>query len=630
MKRKLLIPAIILCAALGSLSTSAQAQQPDSLQITQRTHPIDEVVVTGSRAKSDARLLPMTISVVDRTKIEHDNRPSLLPTLTEQVPGLFVTSRGVMGYGVSTGAAGGMSIRGIGGSPTTGVMVLIDGHPQYMGLMGHPIADAYLSPLAERVEVVRGPASVLYGSNAMGGVMNIITRKMNEDGVRTDLRAGFGSYNTLESSLTNRIRKGRFTSTITGNYDRSDGHRDNMGFEQYGGSARLGVSIAKEWSLDGSVNLTHFNASNPGMLSAPIIDNDSRITRGAASLALSNEFDNSEGALSLFYNWGRHKIDDGYSLGESPLDYRFHSRDVMAGVSWYQTTALFDGNRTTVGLDYQHFGGKAENHFLDGSSPSLIADKKMNNVAIYVDLHQSITRWLALDTGVRWDHNSQAGQEWIPQGGISILLPRDMQLKAVVAKGFRFPTIREMYMFPPQNPDLKPERVWNYELSLRQSINRFSYGVSIYYINGEDMIRTLPIDGRPKNVNTGRVENYGIEGELSWRITDHLGVAANYSYLNMKYPVVAAPEHKFYGSVSYSHGRWDLSTGAQLVRGLVTLADPITKENFLLWNANASFKAGERVSIYVRGENLLGQSYEINAGYPMPKATFSGGIKLTL
>lgn len=106
-----------------------------------------------------------------------------------------------------------MSLRGIGGPaqsgvPTTGMLVLIDGHPQYMGLFGHPISDAYQSLMAERVEVLRGPASVLYGSNAMGGVVNIVTRKMREDGVKNYLHTGYGSYNTLQSELTNRIRKG--------------------------------------------------------------------------------------------------------------------------------------------------------------------------------------------------------------------------------------------------------------------------------------------------------------------------------------------------------------------------------------------------------------------------------------
>jgi len=81
-----------------------------------------------------------------------------------------------------------------------------------MGLFGHPIADAYQTMLAERVEVVRGPASVLYGSNAMGGVINIVTRRQREEGVKTDLNVGYGSWNTLQTEAANRIRKGRFTS----------------------------------------------------------------------------------------------------------------------------------------------------------------------------------------------------------------------------------------------------------------------------------------------------------------------------------------------------------------------------------------------------------------------------------
>ena len=215
-----------------------RSETADSLR-NGKTYPIGEVVVTGTRHETDVRHLPMTISVVGRQKIVEGFQPSLLPTLTEQIPGLFVTGRGIMGYGVSGGAAGQMTLRGVGGGPTTGLLVLIDGHPQYMGLMGHPIADAYQSMLADRVEVVRGPASVLYGSNAMGGVINIVTRRMHEDGVKTDLHAGYGSYNTLETEVANQVRAGRFTSTVTGSYNRTDGHRRNMGFEQYGGYAKL-------------------------------------------------------------------------------------------------------------------------------------------------------------------------------------------------------------------------------------------------------------------------------------------------------------------------------------------------------------------------------------------------------
>ena len=196
---KKILTAILISIALPGGMLSAPA---DSLRL--KSYKLDEVVVTGTRNETDIRHLPMTISVVGRQQLEQTYQPSILPALTEQVPGLFTTSRGIMGYGVSTGAAGGMNLRGIGGSPTAGLLVLIDGHPQYMGLMGHPIADAYQTMLTDRVEVLRGPASVLYGSNAMGGVINIVTRKMQEDGVKTHAQIGYGSYNPADGSLQPR------------------------------------------------------------------------------------------------------------------------------------------------------------------------------------------------------------------------------------------------------------------------------------------------------------------------------------------------------------------------------------------------------------------------------------------
>lgn len=209
-----------------------------------------------------------------------------------------------MGYGVATGASGQMSLRGIGGPaqaglPTTGLLVLIDGHPQYMGLMGHPIADAYQTMMAERVEVLRGPASVLYGSNAMGGVINIVTRKMQEDGIRTNINIGAGSYGSVQTEATNRIRKGRFSSTVTASYNRTDGHRADMAFEQYGGYAKLGYDFTDNWKVWGDVNVTRFNATNPGSVMKPYIDNDQRITRGMTSFALENHYEKTSGALSF-------------------------------------------------------------------------------------------------------------------------------------------------------------------------------------------------------------------------------------------------------------------------------------------------------------------------------------------
>lgn len=603
------------------------AQTTDSLELI---HPIQEVIVTGNSTTVNTRLLSATKTTINRQTIESDNRTSLLPTLAEQVPGLFITSRGVMGYGVSTGAAGGMRIRGIGGAPTTGVMVLIDGNPQYMGLMGHPIADAYQSALAERVEVVSGPASVIYGSNAMGGVMNIITRKLPRQGSQTDLHVGYGSYNTLQTNLTNRFNKNCVSTTITGSYDRSDGHRENMDHEQYGGSAKIDIRLSNHWNLTTNINLTHFNSSNPGSISTPLIDNDARITRVSSYISINNNHESTHGSINIFYNHGIHRINDGYSEGNTPPDYRFRSQDIMTGVAAHQSFSPFRNNRTILGVDYQLSGGKALNHYMDTREDEIIVNKYLHDIASYLTTQQIITHWLLADFGIRFDYKTNSGKAWIPQGGLSVFLPHNMQIKAVVSKGFRFPTIREMYMFPPRNPDLLPEQMVNYELSYRQNLKRVSYGVNLYYIDGKNMIQTTMVDGRPKNINTDKVNNKGVEAEIAVQATRGLRLAANYSYLSMKYPVLAAPEHKFFCSVRYTAKRWSVGTSLQYINGLILQREPIQKENYTLWNADIEFRATSRLQLYVRGENLLAQRYEINVGFPMPLATVNAGIKLTL
>ena len=596
---------------------------------------LSEVVVTGTRNETDVRHLPMTVSVVDRPVIEYSNVPSLLPVLTEQVPGFFTTSRGIMGYGVSDGAAGTISIRGLSGGSGQ-VMVLIDGHPQYMGMFGHPISDAYQSLMAERVEVLRGPASVLYGSNAMGGVVNIVTRKMDRDGVRTNINAGYGSWNTVQTELTNRVRYKGFSSIISASYNRTDGHRTDMGFEQYGGYAKLGYYFTDNWRIRADVNVTHFNASNPGTVSDPLSDADQSVTRGMTSLAVENEYERTSGALSVFYNWGDHHINDGYhpSAGEQPLDYRFNSHDDMMGISAYQSVRMFRGNRLTVGVDWYRFGGSAWNRYVVGERNGEredIADVVRHEVAGYVDFRQNIGTWLTLDAGVRIDHHSHVGTEWVPQAGLSFHLPHAIELKASASKGFRYPTIREMYMFPPQNPDLRPERMWTYELALSQKLlkGRLSYGLNIFYISGDNMILRLPNpDGAGMlNQNSGEVRNAGVEAQVAWRIARDWSVDANYSFLHMDNPVVAAPEHKLYVGGLFSHGRWHVSTGVQYVAGLYTqVGENPVQEDFVLWNVRASFRILDWMSVWVRGENLLDWQYEINAGFPMPGANVTGGL----
>ena len=602
--------------------------QTDSLSL-------QEVVVTGTRNATDVRHLPYTVNVINRQTLTEQQQTSVLPTVMQQVPGLFVTSRSMMGYGVSTGAAGGISLRGVTGGAGQ-LLVLIDGHPQYNGVYGHPISDSYQTLMAERVEVLRGPASVLYGSNAMGGVLNIVTRSMHEDGVKTHINLGAGSYGTVQTEASNQIRSGRFSSTVAAQYSRTDNHRPNMGFEQYGGYVKLGYDISDHWNAAVDMDLTHWNASNPGTVTQPKLENDQWITRGAASLTIENHYNKTSGALSIYDNFGRHKINDGYNAdGGTPQTDLFRSKDAVAGVSWYQSAQLFEGNRVTVGLDYQHIYGRA--WYTNRETGKTVTTQRRlmqsahsheNEVAGYVDFRQDINEWLTIDAGLRYDHHSTAGGEWVPQAGIVYRPVETGALKASVSKGFRNPNTREMYMYGTANHDsLRAERLWNYELSWRHSLGGFSYGANLFYIKGDNMIQAVA----GKNINTGEIENYGLELEAEYRIDSHWSVSTNHSLLHMKNPVVAAPTYKGFLGANFNCQKWSVIAGLQYLNGLYTaVGKDEQKENFCLLNATVNYALCKNIGLWLRGENLLAQSYEINLGYPMPRATFMGGVNINI
>lgn len=624
---------LLLTCLLGGLPLQAETLPT--------TDTLSSVVVTGTRQAIDSRHLPLTVTTISRDQLEQQQQLNLLPAVMEQTPGLFLTSRSLMGYGVSTGAAGSIKVRGVGSMAQ--LLVLIDGQPQYAGLMGHPIPDAYQTMMAERVEVLRGPASLLYGSNAMGGVVNIVTRQMQHDGQHTQMSLAGGSYGTLQGQVTNQARKGGFSSVVGVNYQRTDGHRPNTNFDQVNGFAKLGYDFGEHWRLRGDLEVTHFNSANPGPQSAPLIDNNMHITRGLTSLSIANDYGRTSGALRGYYDWGRHKIDDGHTADAPAKDYLYRHHDYIAGLSAYQTIHLCQGNRTTVGLDWQHFGGSAWNDYLDADKPHSYltgtADDHtitQDEVGVYVDYSQDVTRWLSLDVGVRYDWHSQAGSEWIPQAGLALHVSRQGDVKALVSRGFRNPTLRELYMFRPANATLAPERMLNYELAYTHRIQQGKghATANLYLIKGDNLIQTIfsPELGRMSNENTGAFTHYGFELAADYRISRHWMVDANYSYLHMHTPVVGAPESKLHVGAQYSIGRFTLATHLQNISGLyLSTGASAQKENYTLVNAMASYQAVPRLlRLWVRGENLLAERYQTMLGFPMPKATVMAGVSVEL
>ncbi len=608
--KKLLFLSIVIFV-INNLYAQSTQQFADTVQI-------GEVVITGTPVKINQNNIPMAISVVDRAQIAESNESALLPLLSGRVPGLFVTERGVTGFGVATGSAGQISIRGVGGNPTTGVLMLIDGHPQFMGLMGHPLPDSYVASDVERVEVIRGPGSILYGSNAMGGVINIITRKQKEEGLTGHAKAMYGSFNTQKYSGSAGYMKNGFTVFGSVNHDRTDGHRPNSDFKITNGYIKTGYRFNDHFSANTDFSLAKYKAADPGpdTINAKA-GNRIDITRGYWSLSLDNEFEKSSGSMKLFYNFGEHHITDG-----------FHSTDANYGFNIFQAFKLIQNNSITIGADYTNYGGMAENLKAMNGKGIVFADTTVYETGLYAFVQHTLFGKLTLNAGLRWQDHKIYGSEWIPSGGFAWQVSPSTTWKGNVSKGFRSPTIRELFMWN-HNPNLKPEKIVNYETGIIQSLLESKLNIELtgFYIKGDNMIVT----GAMGNLyNTGAIENRGIELAVNGRPAEKLDLSLSYSYIDMKTTVAGTPKHNLYLGGTYRWDKFWLNCNIQHIGDLDNdVTAKVNLVNYTTLNAKATWKALRFAEIFVSGENLLDQQYQINRYYTMPGATIFAGINFT-
>ncbi|MDE7387736.1 MAG: TonB-dependent receptor plug domain-containing protein, partial [Muribaculaceae bacterium] len=347
---------------------------------------LDEVVVTGTNSRVPRRLLPYTVSVVDARELESSGSTQVLSILSGRVPSLFVTERSVIGFGVSNGGAGHIKLRGVGGDRASGVLMMVDGQPQFAGIYSHHVADSYQKDYVERVEVLRGPGSVLYGSNAMAGAINVITRGASRPGTTLTLQSQYGSFNTWLSSLSATSRYGRFSSLLSLSYNRTDGTARQFDFRQADGYVKVGYDISSRWKTYADFTLMNFKGSDPiyPTLKEPPSTGLYRqnVSRGEGGITLSNRYDSTDGTLRLYYNFGHHLIDD---------PTRFKSLDDRIGMILYQNFSPWHGSSATVGFDFDAYSGEIP---MSGGKPhqpgamATISRKSIIEYSPYVTLSQ--------------------------------------------------------------------------------------------------------------------------------------------------------------------------------------------------------------------------------------------------
>lgn len=614
------IKLLVILVLISNLSFSQQVIK-DSVQL-------NELVVTGSKTEISRKLVPLSVSQISKKEIENTGQMNILPTLNSFVPGIFVTERNIVGFGVGTGGSGSIAMRGISSSPNTEVLVLIDGHPQYQGIFGHPLADAYVASDVEKVEIIRGPASILYGSNAMAGVINIITKKQQEDGLKVNLGASYGSFNTQKYFGTIGYKKEKLSVFASVNHDQTDGIRDSTDFNISNGYIKAGYELNKHLDLIADFSLAKYNANDNGPIHKPAFFNID-ITRGKTSLSLENKFEKSEGALKIYHNFGEHFLPNN-KLPNNTVS-PFHSTDRNSGLMLYQTFKLHKSSSITIGTDFKQYGG------IINQLPIKDTLITINELAAYAYAQHTLFEKLTLSAGLRLENNSKYGSELVPLAGITFNPSGSTTLKTSISKGFRSPTIMELYMNAPvPNPDLQPERMMNYEISWLQSLfsNKLSFELTAFKAIGSNMITVTGAFPNLKKENTGSFNNQGIEFSAKYAVCKNLFLHANYSYLDLSKVVIAAPRQQLNISANYNYKIWNLNVSTQYIEKLCTFISPnpsvppVVQPNYFLLNTRLSARPLKQLEIFVAGNNLLNQQYEINYGYPMPGINFNGGFNV--
>jgi outer membrane cobalamin receptor len=596
------------CILLLSLLLSVK----ETIWSEEKAFDLSEIVVTGDPVAKEVEESPVSITVIDRDEIEKSGAQTLSDVLSG-VPGIFVHKTGMFGRTDP-------EIRGI-GERGRKIVILIDGVPVKMSLFGCAVTHSLPIANVERIEVIRGPNSVLYGSDALGGVINIITRKMDKEGFWTDVTVSGGTYNTFQSLITHGGKVGRFDYFLTMDKIWSDGHREQSEYLSSDYTLKMGYELTPTLSLSFFGKYFHgkeYSLGPVGGTVPPDIPDDYERTSEYITISEKNTEYNL--SFTLSHNYGYHKLKDGW-----------RSTDNIYGASIAYTTFALDNNELTMGGDWRWFDG-------ENLTPPFNGDWDRNEYGLYIwNKH----KWesLSLTLGGRYQYDSVAGGTFCPQGGVVYNISEKSRLRAQVSKAYRFPAINDLYIFPKSNEDLKPETVWSYEAGLDHNITDYLTGnLTFFIMDGSDLIQSVTNPTPPPPAifqNTGDFHFKGIETglEANWK---NSRLTLYYTYLDPGRYTTGRPGNKFDLTHRYRWSQLSLYSSIQHVSNYYA-GDNKTDSipDFFVVNSKLTYDINKNLQAFLGVDNIFDEDYLIYADlpsseigkYPMPGRTFTLGMK---
>ena len=634
MKVRVLFFCLFLFLPLDSLG--AEAPEPT----------LPPVFVTSTRTETPLQQVTTSASVVTSKDIQDQQAELVLETL-RRVPGLDVVQTG------SNGTSASVFIRG---SESDHILVLIDGVEVNSTTLGAFDFAHLTTDNIERVEVLRGSGGTLYGSQAIGGVINIITKK-GQGPLEAGLSLEGGNGWTNRQGLSLKGGAGKLGYFFTASRMQSDGFRSvNDDYRNLTASGRLDYQVTEDASLKG---IFQFLKTDVGLFNN---NNFASQPDPNAREATTQYFSKLEWVQKILPNWDyrisgsmfKEHIKDSDDVDSCvffgfPCDSRTRDRfRPRIDTGELQTNYRFeDWGTTTFGVEYKRRSADTSGGI----------DKAIRNMGYYLqEQFQFLDQRLVLIPGVRLDDNQSFGTAWTPSlSAAYIFRETGTKLKTSYAKGFKAPSLNELF-FPPGfgcpafgNPNLKPEKSWELNAGVEQDVlsDRVKLGLTYFHREVTDLIEGRPIPGDPfgcfraENVGTARFD--GVEWTMSIKLLRSLTVNANYTYLDWdtadgKLP--RRPRNRGNVTLNYLYDKWNINLGANLVgrRDDFRAASPfgdITKPGYTIFNLASYYTLPWRVPavkdlmLFGRIENLFNRKYEEVDGFRARPLNFLLGVRAT-
>jgi vitamin B12 transporter len=628
------------------------AQAPDTPQAAQQAALQHTVVVTATRLETPAREVGSSVTVVAGTEIERSRQPVLLDAL-RTVPGLALLQNG------GPGSAASAFVRG---ANSEHVLVLLDGvevndpmNPSRSFDLAHMAAGRI-----ERVEVLRGPQSPLYGSDALGGVINILTRK-GEGPARFSISAQAGSERTAAAGVEAGGSSGALdysfglsrystggvsaaSSAYTGNSER-DGYRNTT----FSGRAGLDLGRGAEAAIivravDAASDLDNFGGPGGD-------DPNSRQTyrslfvrgQGRALLA-GNAW---EQKLGISYVGARRENNNPVDAAH-PYDSDSGSfRSSLMKVDWQNNIFLNRGQTLTFGLDLSREQGSSEYTYVSayGASASPFAARTADLAGLYIQDRIRIGDALYAAVGARYDHHSRAGAALTFRIAPAWIIDSlGIKLKASYGTGFKAPSLYQLYAEPTLwgpigNLGLRPERCAGWDAGIEKSFGGGIATAGLTYFRN-DFRDLIDYDFSRGYVNIGRARTRGVEATGEIKPSERFGLKLAYTRLealdlDSGTALMRRPNDLLSAGADWIPGdRWAIHlavvyTGERADRDYSSwIARDVTLASYTLANAAISYRIAAGWQAFVRLDNILNARYEPVFGYGAPGFCIYAGFQI--